>query len=330
MTTQTAPEIPPVPAELSYGRTVERSLVHRAAVSEVFITDIRSLAARRARAAAQLPLLHGYYSDHLQRPAVYDALLLLESGRQAAIAGAHAHIGLAAGTTMIVDSFRLDLYALKDLLIGPEPGRLGIDTEYIGNATRRGRYRKGKVVQHYRLDGAGVGRHEMDVLFINEHENEVLRHAQRGTPAPLTSDFDIHAPVTDGSGQVEPARVGRANPLNVVLSGAGTDGGQVVAEVTPRLDNRALFDHVYDHLPAMTLVEAARQLALLEAGDPSAVYAVGFEAAFQRFAELDGTVRAVAPRLRPGGVRGEVPVNFVQAGTEIAKVTVTVAFGSEL
>lgn len=330
MTTPTAPEIAPAPAELSYRHTVDRTLVHRAAVSEVFVTDIQPLAAKRVRAAVQLPLTHGYYSDHLQRPAAYDALLLLESGRQAAIAGSHAHIGLSENTTMIVDAFRLELSGPKELLIGAEPGRLRIDTDYIGRPTRRGRYRKGKVAQRYFIDDTEVGEHEMDVLFLNRHENEVLRHAQRGTPAPLTSDFCDHGPGADDSRQVEPERVGRGNPLNVVLSGAQVTTRSVTAEVTPRFDNRALFDHVYDHLPAMTLVEAARQLSLLSAEEPQATYAVGFEARFSRFAELDEVVLAEAPRGRPEGGRGAIPVRFLQDGAEIARVTVTVADGGEL
>ncbi|ANP48283.1 hypothetical protein J2Z21_003732 [Streptomyces griseochromogenes] len=319
MTTHVAPEIASEPAELSYARTVDRALVHRAAVFEVFVTDVRQLAERRVRAAVQLPLTHGYYSDHVQRPAVYDALLLLESGRQAAIAGSHAFMGLAPGTMMIVDRFRFALHGLDGLGIGPEPGRVRIDTDYSGKINKRGRVRTGKVVQRY-FDGAReVAEHEMDVLFLNQHENEVLRHAQRGTPAPLTSDFRDH-PADGDPGQVEPARVGRGNALNVVLSRAERTEEAVTAEVTPWFDNRALFDHVYDHLPAMTLVEAARQLALLSTDRPLTSYATGFEAVFARFAELDEAVIAEAP----ANARGEVPVRFLQGGNEIARVTVTV------
>ncbi|MFE2285192.1 AfsA-related hotdog domain-containing protein [Streptomyces sp. NPDC059443] len=327
MTTEVAPEIPSAPVELGYGRTVDRSLVHRAAVSEVFITDVQPLSAMRVRAAVQLPLTHGYYSDHIQRPAVYDALLLLESGRQAGIAGSHAHMGLPQGTTMIVDSFRLNLYGLEALLIGAEPGRLYIDTEYSGKTNKRGRVRKGKVAQLYFMDGVAVGEHEMDVLFLNPHENEVLRHAQRGTPAPFTSEFGDGG---GGSGQLEPRQVGRGNPLNVTLSRALRTDSAVTAEVTPRFDNRALFDHVYDHLPAMTLVEAARQLSLLAGGDPLGTHAVGFEARFDRFAELDETVRAEAPHPTVEGARRKVPVRFVQGGEQIAHVTVTTVSRSQL
>lgn len=329
MTTPVDRQAPAVPVELDYGRTIDRALVHREAVSEVFVTDVRPLADRLVSVAVHLPLDHGYYNDHVQRPVAHDALLLLEAGRQAAIAGSHVHIGLSPGTLMIVDTFRLELPGFRHLLTGAEPGRLRIDTDYIGEPTRRGRYRKGKVVQRFLIDGtADVGEHEMDVLFLNPHEHEVLRRAQRGGPAPLTSDCRDREEAYGGPQRIEPALVGRGMPVNVTLSDPRTAGRVVSAAVTPRFDNRALFDHVYDHLPAMTLVEAARQLALLTTGAPLTTYATGFTAAFSRFAELDAPLRAEAPAGTGPAGHGTVPVRFVQEGAEIARITVTTTGGA--
>nr|MDT0665959.1 hypothetical protein [Micromonospora sp. DSM 115978] len=47
---------------LTYQRTVDRSLVHRRALTEVFLTDTRALAADRYVTGAQLPALHAYYA----------------------------------------------------------------------------------------------------------------------------------------------------------------------------------------------------------------------------------------------------------------------------
>ncbi|NUS12793.1 MAG: hypothetical protein HOY69_15560 [Streptomyces sp.] len=335
MTTPVDRQAPAVPVELDYGRTIDRALVHREAVSEVFVTDVRPVADRLVSAAVQLPLNHSYYNDHVQRPAAHDALLLLEAGRQAAIAGSHVHIGLSPGTLMIVDTFRLELPGFAHLLTGAGPGRLRIDTDYIGEPTRRGRYRKGKVVQRFLIDRPGAaggpaeaGEHEMDVLFLNHHEHEVLRRAQRGDPAPLTSDHRDREEASGGPERVAPALVGRANPVNVTLSDPRTGAAAVSAAVTPRFDNRALFDHVYDHLPAMTLVEAARQLAVLASGAPLTTYATGFTAAFGRFAELDAPLRAEAPAGAARDGDGTVPVRFVQDGAEIARITVTTTGGA--
>ncbi|WP_432134811.1 MULTISPECIES: AfsA-related hotdog domain-containing protein [unclassified Streptomyces] len=339
MTTQVTEEATPsvVPA-VEYGRTIERSLAHRSAISEVFVTDVRTVRPMAVTAGIHLPLTHLYYSDHRQRPRLHDALLLLEAGRQAAIAGSHTNAGVPVGTLAIVDAFQFSLRNLPALRIGHEPGAPRVDTDFFGRTARHsGRYRKGRLEQRIFLGETHVADHSMDVLFLKNHENEILRHAQRGTPAPLSSQL------TETPGAVEriaPERVGRDNPLNVVLADPRSTGGTVTARVVPRLDNPALFDHAYDHLPAMTLVEAARQLALLSAGatgDAGAPrHAVGFDGRFHRFAELDVPLTATAHRVAAdaAGTRHEIRVRFrhdtEDLAEEIAELTVTVVDASHI
>ncbi len=336
MTTQ-VPQAPQVLDEVTesavpavgYGRTIERSLAHRSAISEVFVTDVQTIRPMAVTAGIHLPLTHLYYSDHPQRPKAHDALLLLEAGRQAAIAGSHTNAGVPRETVAIVDAFAFTVRAPHALRIGREPGPPRIDTDFYGKTSRRnGRYRKGRLEQRIFLGDVHVADHWMDVLFLRAEENEILRHAQRGTPAPLSSEVTaVPGPVTP----LAPALVGRDNPLNVVLGEPEFTEDTVTARVAPRFDNPALFDHDYDHLPAMTLVEAARQLALLTAraaasasGTEAPAYAVGFEGAFHRFAELDVPVTATAHRQPGGAGPQEVRVRLTQQEQEIAVLTVTV------
>src|SRR4029079_13548684 len=115
-------------------------------------------------------------------------------------------------------------------------------------------------------------------------ELDALRHTMRGTPAPSTKDMSTAVPPT----QLAPHLVARVNPLNVVLSNVDRSEAFVTADVTPRYDNHALFDHDYDHIPAMTLTEAARPLALVAVDDDAASLVVaGIRGRFHRFAELD-------------------------------------------
>ncbi|NYV75104.1 AfsA-related hotdog domain-containing protein [Streptomyces sp. UH6] len=314
-----------VPA-VEYGRTIERSLAHRSAISEVFVTDVRTVRPMAVTAGIHLPLTHLYYSDHQEQPRLHDSLLLLEAGRQAAIAGSHTNAGVPVGTMAIVHGFRFSLRNLDALRIGDEAGEPRIDTDFYGKTARHnGRYRKGRLEQRIYMGDVHVGDHTMDVLFLKGDENEILRHSQRGTPAPLSTDL---TEVPGAPTRVDPARVGRANPLNVVLAGPEFDGETVTAVVAPRLDNPALFDHAYDHLPAMTLVEGARQLALLAVGaatgSASPGYASGYEGSFHRFAELDVPLTATAHRTREDGGRHAVRVRFRQDDQEIAELTVTV------
>jgi hypothetical protein len=308
------------PPELAVDRTIDRALVHRASVAEVFVTDIQVVGELDHVAAAQLPLSHGYYSDHVRRPAVFDPLLLLEVGRQVGIAGAHL-VGIPRDVVMLVGEFSLRLHDPRGLLVGRKPGRLVVDTVTEPTRKRGGRVRRGVVRQVLELDGMPVGTHTMECQLVTYAELEALRHTMRGTPAPSTRDTRVAVP----AGQLSPALVARVNPLNVVLSDVDRSDAVVTAAVTPRFDNHALFDHDYDHIPAMTLTEAARQLALVAVDDGTGSVAasavvVGIQGRFHRFAELDAPLTAAAE------VLGEdVLVAFHQGGDVIASLTVAVS-----
>src|SRR5262249_37341832 len=109
------------------------------------------------------------------------------------------------------------------------------------------------------------------------------------------------------------------------------DGGVLSARLAPRFDNPSLFDHGYDHYPAMVLMEAARQLSLLAADDGTGAMAqhavaTGFDAGFERFAELDAPVfvRTTSPD------RPATEVEFLQRGETIARCAVTLADSREV
>jgi hypothetical protein len=352
---RTAPDRLPAgpPTEpLRFNQTVDRAVVHRSAVAEVFLTDLREIGLTRLLAGAQLPLTHGYYNDHTGRDAVVDPLLLLECGRQAGICGTHV-LGVPLDRVMLVGEFSLRLENLAALVVGSRPVELRIDSEFVPTRVRGGRnatqdalrrlaatgpdrdvradiaprVRKGRTTQRLYVGDVPVARHEMEVQFLTYPEYGALRQAQRGSPAPSTAD--LADPPADG--MVAPARVGRVSPLNVVLAGPAWAGAGVSARVAPWPANRALFDHEYDHLPAMTLTEAARQLALLAAAGPAAptvpagLRVCGLTARYLRFAELDQPVRATAelPAGRFAGVAvGTIRVTFTQEDTVIAETTV--------
>ncbi|AZM90835.1 MULTISPECIES: AfsA-related hotdog domain-containing protein [Streptomyces] len=323
--------------DIDYGRTIERALVHRSAITEVFVTDVQTLRPMAVTAGIHLPLTHLYYSDHRSRPKLHDSLIFLEAGRQVSIAGSHVHVGIPIDTIAIVNTFQFQMKNLYALEVGRETGTPRIDTDFFGTPARNGRFRKGRLVQRIHMGDVHVGDHSMDVLFLKKHENEILRQAQRGTPAPLSSQFTEDV-VSRTAGRVAPELVGRDNPLNVVLTEPQVTGDSVVAQVVPRFDNPALFDHAYDHLPAMTLVEAARQVAVYSAGTagrapgeaPLPVYASGFEAEFHRFAELDVPLTVSADRVPAGPGRHVIRVRFLQDAQEIAALTVTVDDASRI
>lgn len=320
-------EITAADAELTYERTVERSLVHRAAVGEVFVTDVRVVDPARYLAGAQLPAAHGYYGDHRRRPAPFDTLLLLESCRQASIYGAHLAMGLPVDTTMMVRDWSIRLDPAACPVAGRTPGELGLVDTVQARHGPKGDVRGLRFDLELWMTRRRVGDAHIEVGCTTPAQYAALRHLQRGDDPPKTANLP-----DDGGAAgdpVPPELVGRRDPANVVLADLARDGDTVSARLAPRFDHPSLFDHSYDHYPAMVLMEAARQLSLLAGAGGEAQHAVatGFAAGFERFAELDAPIVARSPaRTRPAdGDRTATEVIFEQRGERIARSTVNLA-----
>ncbi|MFE0178857.1 ScbA/BarX family gamma-butyrolactone biosynthesis protein [Streptomyces sp. NPDC059002] len=324
LTTESGPEAVSRPG-LLFERTVERHFVHRASVAEVFVTDSQPDGQDQFRAAAQLPLSHGYYQDHLQTPARFDVLLLLEATRQASTCGAHRHLDLPLNSTFLVNAWSLRLDDPDALLIGERPGELELAETVTRTVGRGGRLRALRFDMELAVQGRTVGRAHIEVGVTTSEDYEKLRFMQRRSAPPLTSQQSGRP----GGAPVDAARVGRLNPANVVLGEPTVRDGSVTAALTPRFDNRSLFDHVYDHYPAMVLTEAARQLSFLTAavGDGAPAdgpVVTGLEARFTRYAELDAPIEVTAP-VATGSGQGPhtLPVTFVQGDLTIAEIDFT-------
>ena len=172
---------------MTFRRTVDRGLAHRTAVSEVFVTDVVTVTDRHALIGVQLPPAHAYYGDHVAAPAPVDVVLVLEACRQAAICGAHTAPNIPVGTSMLVDSFAVEVTDPARLVPGDDPLDLVVETDYLGEVPRSGRVRHGRVEQRLLAGGAPVGTHEMDVMFVRGSQHDALRRAQRGSRPPSTT-----------------------------------------------------------------------------------------------------------------------------------------------
>ncbi|MEU0336688.1 ScbA/BarX family gamma-butyrolactone biosynthesis protein [Streptomyces sp. NPDC006193] len=315
------PDPPPPPAAADaapeFVRTVDRRLVHRAAVSEVFVTDLRR-DGDGFLAGAQLPLSHGYFGDHLRRPAAFDFLLLLESARQACTAAGHLYYGVPRDTVFLVNGFSVRITDQGALTAGTRPGELVLAGGAVRDEGRGGRLRGVRFDVTLSLAGRQAARIGIDTSTAAGEDYRKLRFLQRRSTPPVTEDLDT----TTAGRPADAAAVGRRNPLNVVLGEPVREGAAVSAPVEPRWENRSLFDHSYDHIPAMVLVEAARQLAHL-AGVPVTAPVAACTARFTRFVELDSSVTATARADRPGAGAPTPPcgllVEFRQNGATVAE-----------
>jgi hypothetical protein len=247
----------------------------------------------------------------------------MEIGRQATLASAH-ELGVPADVVLISGEldFRItdrDAWRLSDCA-----ARVRLDSEFTWTRVRRGRPRAGLCDQRIFVNGQLAATHRSSGRLLAREELESLRMAQRGTSPPQTADL---ADQPDPEA-VPPPTVGRRDPLNVVLADLRREGRQLVARVAPRLSNRALFDHSYDHLTMQVLTEAARQLALAAIRDdsgriPRNLELTGLAATFARFAELDAA--AVVRTAVPAQVSGELilPVTVQQDSETVAEFEVT-------
>lgn len=326
-------ELNPDLTGLRYSRTVDRSLVHREALSEVFLTDARRVDGSSYLAGAQLPPSHAYYTDHALRLPVPDPLLLLEACRQAETYGAHAYFGVARTTKFILRSWRMSLPGLLAAAGRPLPDAVALHVRTSGGRGAPGRLRALTYDTAVVIGGRRVGDVSIDVGYLSaETYGQVRAHQRGGVRPPLSLDL---AP---GRGGVPAHWVGRSHPANVVLADAEVGEEAAVAALRVPVDNPSMFDHAQDHVPGMVLMEAARQLCLLAgseyfAASPTRTTVAGFDFSFSRYAELDSPITVTARYPDPGepdavlaaalpGVR-TYPVVFEQDGDAIAVGTVT-------
>lgn len=307
---------------LSFAATVNRALVHRDALGEVFVTDLRRRGDSHYAAAAQFPRSHAYFGDHLLRPRTHDTILLLETARQATLAGAHEFFGIPAQDKFILTFLRVHIDQPSLLALGSTPLELELDITVTDQRVRAGRVVGLDHAIRFLVDGVAVGHAGVGLRFRDPAGYREMRLRTRGG-APLPTTASLHP---KGSAAA-PHLVGRTDPENVVLLSPVAHDGTAEAELLVPARHPSMFDHPQDHLPGMVLAEAARQLAHFTAlssgfASGSALALAELNVTFTKFGELEpATVLTAVPGPRqPTGVELE----SATAGTAPALLPVTV------
>jgi hypothetical protein len=314
---------------LETSRTVDRRLVHRAALSEVFLTGFRSVDAQTFRGAAQVPPRHFYYGDHLSRPAVHDPLAVFESVRQMLLAATHLQHGAGTGTKAITAQATLDITRLAPLLHRGGPLDLDLRGYVVLEKTYQGAV--SRVVHEVRVDtadGRTAGTVRVDTALRPDDVYGELRMSHRTGPPPHSGDLPVTAP----GEPVGTYLVGRTDPGNVVLARRSDEGGNQPFSALLHVPVRhpSMFDHPQEHVPGPVLMEAARQAVLLLAGEqlglsPDGLSLTYLHAEYLRFAELDSEL-VVGAQLVPVPADGRTAVCgqvvFEQSGAEAARMEV--------
>ncbi|MFG2327952.1 ScbA/BarX family gamma-butyrolactone biosynthesis protein [Streptomyces sp. NPDC048568] len=315
-------EAAPAAAEFAYQRPMDRVLVHRRAVMEVFVTDAVRRGDDAFAVAVQAPRAHSYYNDHTQQPALLDPLFLLEAARQAVTVVAHQWLDVTHDTSFLISDWTTEFTDLEALRArGDAPDELVVEVTTRDLKRRGTRLLAATLECVFLVGGRRAGTSVVVAGYLSRDGYTAHRAKSRGTVPPLSSDM----PSTRTGTPVEPALVGRERTENVVLTDAarhpdGTTALRAVLDVPVR--HAAMYDHPLDHIPAMALMEAARQAAVLATGGPGERrYARAFGATFHRFVELDSPVTvSVTPS---GGER--LTVDFRQDAESVCTAGVEVA-----
>lgn len=303
-----SPARPAVEAgDLSFESTVPRAIVHRHAVSEVFLTDSARRSDTEFLVAAHLPTTHGVFGDHAW-PGSADPLYFVEVSRQACVLLAHRYFGVPRGFGFV---FRRSTMAVLDagaLRLGAEPARVVLAVRVPDVRYRAGTVDLMELSIVASVDGREAIRFGGVQLML---PRETFAQLRATGMAQLVAE-----PARPAGPPPAPAAVGRTDPRNVVLSPTGDDHELVVDRTHP-----VFFDHPQDHAPGLLLVEAFQQAAFAALYRPGATppALASMDLTFDRFVELGVPVRV---RSRVDG--RAVAVELVQGGQTAAGATVRV------
>jgi hypothetical protein len=259
-----SPKSSPAPSEqlpqsaVGFDQTVDRNLVHRAALAEVLLTDVVRLEGERFNLGVQWPRAHTFYGT--DAGGRHDPMLIAECIRQSGLLLSHIGFEVPHGTQFVFRDLDFHIESEAAMLVGAVPTNLDVivtctelrrrDEGLGGMRVNLELYRDGD------LAAAGSGA----VACVSPADYPAMRW--RG------GESRTHLPVAEPPPSAPPASVARWSEDDVVLGTTGEEdpGWWSVRVLT---DHAVLFDHPLDHIPGMLELEAFRQAAMASAGVPA-------------------------------------------------------------
>jgi hypothetical protein len=306
---------------LEFSRTLDKAVVHRIAVAEVFVTAAAQVGDDEYQVGVQVPRHHGLYGDVLNSTGHYDPLFFLEASRQSYYVVAHLFHDVPLDRNFIMRAVTVRVLEPGLLAVGETPTEAVVHVRVVRRAYNSDQVLAGARMTHQvMIDGRVAVEVKSNGAWFSPEENSALRARSRAGLGLGSKPTACPAPPRAQAGLV-----GRRMPLNVVISESyqddqGAHRATLIADTT----HPSLFDHPLDHMPGMLEVEACRQLALavLTARDggraPGSVWQLDRVAArFREFVEFDLPACCVAEVIEPPDAARDaarVTVRVVQAG----------------
>ncbi|MFD1277913.1 ScbA/BarX family gamma-butyrolactone biosynthesis protein [Streptomyces kaempferi] len=300
---------------LSFAGPLPRTAVHKAADTEVLLTDARRTGENRFAVAALWPRDH--FLRHRGADAPSDPFLLVESVRQSSILLSHRFYGIPEGHPFVLCDLDFDIeYPLPPQRDCPVP--VVLDSVCVPTTDNPRRFAMRLETTAY-IDGLRIGRASLHWLTLAPKAYRRVRF--RGAPAETEGARGEEAQPAP----LPPRAVGHCHDRDVLLGRDpdGVQGSDQSWRLRINRDHPVLFDHYSDHIPGMLLLEAFRQAALVgTAGmtDPLR----NLSATFTSFGELSRPVTLHAREVSRGAAE-EYPgisVTALQDGRILASAVV--------
>lgn len=244
---------------LTTWQPVDRRRVHKTALAEVLITDLRRLGDDVFAAASQWPRAHVLFQPHPDAPP--SPLLFVEALRQAGIHLSHEYLGVPLDHQFVFES---------------------ISARYLAAAPRPRADQETLVVLVIRVaterTGTRLGRIRLEIeAWSGATRFATARAAYRCLPPAVYRR--LRTPAAAAGPAIPAPRQWDAVP-DVPVAGTTTS----LVDVDYR--HPTFFDHPVDHLPGILLVDAALRAAVPDVYGGATSCGWGFQLTFARFAAL--------------------------------------------
>ncbi len=245
----------------SYTTTVSKELVHRAAVSEVFLTDVNKLGYERFITGAHLPRTHSYYNDIPSEEKYYDNILLLEVCRQSSIIITHHYYEIPLSAKFIFNEAKFTINNFHALRVKETASNVLTEVNVISEDKRNNKLIGLTFEMKVYIDGLLCATKLMDITWLEAALWKKIRRKPIKDAEALYEKNSVDTPTTLKLEESE--LVGRGKSDNVVIyKPEKAEEDKTRFKIFVNEYHPAIFDHPLDHIPGMLIIESFRQSSI--------------------------------------------------------------------
>lgn len=237
----------------NFSQTIQKELVHKDFLSEVFLTDSKQITSDCFLISALLPKTHFYYNDvfsHFQQS--YDSALILEVCRQVSIYVAHIFYGVSFDSKFIFDSADFEQYIGHNTYTNDiNDYKVIIHSKVIDKKVKKNALCGLEIDMNIYINSKLYGFKSMKFSWITPRMWHKLRYASQK-----------HNHIMQKTKQISKEVVCKENILNVVIGDFMKNANIFQAVIIANQNHPAFFDHPLDHISGILIIEAIKQFAL--------------------------------------------------------------------